>query len=832
MMIDRYLKMFGAAGLVLGGAACKRASSGESRRSDAPVADEAGQGGSDAPGSGSTDDFVAGGAPASITGVNLAELDVDNARIRCDFVSVDADLHHILCRAAAITPNGGEVLATSIAAGVEVTWPAPQLVAGQAEVVSCDVAPNRLSQECDVKLKDTTAKISLSLSVHVPATGKTRVEKAVVFLPYSVGIAAGFVAEIPYLYLTGTEDSLALANAAPKLTGMQPITVKPDHYQLLAIGMCVNKGRIFFTNGSMIRVLENGQVSHYAGSPDDDSYEDYSDRRRITLAPDRVVCDDGAIYVTQYSGKVLKLNEAGPVEVVSDGLVSPRRLTRGPAGDFYVSDGKGPVSRISRFVLGKPAEPLIEASTGKGLYEFAVNADGDVLYEERTTKPVIRSFKVRAAGGVTTDVVRTIDWKTCANDCGFFSLIAIGKSFFALGPSKAPGTATIYELSDAKPPRIVRTVALKPTHLFTDGKDFLLSDDAQVVRVAINGTTTAIAGRDAENQLAADGPATEAQFVPAIIALSPNGQTLIADDKSFQAFRIIDKEGTIRTPSDLRDRDETSAPTFASDGSLLFIDTEKLYSRSETGEYRELGAMASVLAGYEFGTESVVGLVAHGDDLYAFSSKLITRRHAGGDPSVVVGLLTANTGATAINLGEGSPAATHGRLENVVALAVGNDGSVYYVDQNPSRLRRVDRDGILTTIATDDDTNYSDLVGVAVANDGSVYAADSAGTIDLFVPQVAGSATPYKVEPLVHNRPGARKDCGTGRVRKKAAAEDIDGAIRASLSVMCIGTILSLAIDDTCPAEGGHTRIMIGQGFYDFGNLLEIIRPCRKPVAP
>lgn len=94
----------------------------------------------------------------------------------------------------------------------------------------------------------------------------------------------------------------------------------------------------------------------------------------------------------------------------------------------------------------------------------------------------------------------------------------------------------------------------------------------------------------------------------------------------------------------------------------------------------------------------------------------------------------AGTGSTAFN-GDGIPAAT----ANIdpTWIAFGPDGTLYVADQGSDRVRRIDTDGIITTLAGTGTAGFTgdggpaalarlrDPAGVGVGPDGSVYIADS-----------------------------------------------------------------------------------------------------------
>lgn len=777
-------------------------------------------------------EFVQGTPSAVVTGINLTEVNVDNARIRCDFVTVDGNLHRVLCRAAVVTPSGAEVLATSIATGVEVGWPVPTLAAGKADIASCQVAANSLSQSCDVTLTDTTAKISLSVTVRETATGRAREEKALVLLPYSVGVAAGFVAAIPYLYLTGTEEPLTLVDSTPKPTGLQPVSVPVDRFQVFARSVCGNDKRLYLTDGSIIRVVERGLISHFAGAVREDALTDYSDRRRTSFqSHGRLACDADAVYVSRSNGDVLKVSTKGPVEVLLSGLEGSRDLVTSPAGDLYFLED----NKILRILKGKPPEVAIALEGADRVTWFDMNGAGDILYQTSLTvttdgkKNYVRGIYIRTAAGETKKITADL---ACGNGCSFTRGATIGNSFFTAG--RVGSSYNAYEVTADSTLRQINKEPLNGNSLGTDGKDLLVMTVDTVFRLAMDGSTSVFAGRDTTAYLSVEGPATEAQFSTGKIDLAADGHVLVYDEDSY-TIRVMDAAGIMRTYGLKLDLN-SPAPAFDADGNVLYIDGGNLYQLPATGDPKQLATLDATFPTHDDATEDPISFIIHGEDFYAVSTDIVTRRHAGGEANIVVGL-RGDLDWRTLGTSEGLPAATHTNLDGeILNMAAGNDGSLYFIeDSGPQRLRKVSPDGILHTITTGSDTANNHMVSLALANDGTLYVADSTGTIDLFIPDPSAGPEAYKTESLIRNAPGARPDCGTGRVRKEAAAESVDGAIRASLSVMCIGEIRSIAIDDTCPTEAGRTRIMIGQQFSDYGNLIEIIRPCRKAgsvIAP
>ncbi len=784
-----------------------------------------------APASAPGDEFAAGGTPVLITGVNLAELDYDNARVRCDYIPVDAELHRILCRAVVMTPEGQELVAEAIRPGIELAWSPPTIEFGKANIASCVVAPSFLSQSCDVRLAAPTASLAFTLAVREPAVAKERAERAVVLLPFAVGIAAGFVPTIPYAYLTDSDESatgLGLdggSGSAPRPMGLQVVSVPADRMAVAPLGICRSGERLFLNEVSQIRVLENGRLTHFAGgvgNPDDDR-----DRRRISLSVRAIHCaEDGVLLVAQADGSLLRLTEKSAVERLPSKLVGPDAVSFTVNGAVRALVGR----RIVGVAADGTIETLVELPFETKVDEqevkmFAVTS-GDALYYK-----VEHSFGFSGSGNTGNDWLEsrqkngTVARVTlpCKGACNTWSMVAAGDAVYA-----STFYNGIFEMRPGKEPVVVvppEKLSSTFTRLASDGKDLYVILEDQMLRLAADGALAPVAGRVLEATLGVAIPGAEARIAGEGLIVSPLGQAAV-----FGGGRIdfLETDGTVITPKDVIDDLSFDLAAYEASGSLLLFSGTELSRRAANAKLTELGAMTDRLPSYLPPPQGVTGFMhvaRHGDDFYALNGgDQVLRFRPGSEPTMVIGMLEANASVAEPTSGEGMTAATHGLIDDGLALAVGEDGAVFVLDSGPHAdspvaIKKVGRDGILRTIANL--PPESNAGALAVANDGSIYVGMSRA-INMLTPRQDGT---YANEILAKADP--KIDCGVGRVAKSAAAADVDAAIKSSLAVMCLGIVRGVAIDDTCPTAGGRTRILIAQAFDDGNNVLEIIRPCQ-----
>jgi DNA-binding beta-propeller fold protein YncE len=216
-----------------------------------------------------------------------------------------------------------------------------------------------------------------------------------------------------------------------------------------------------------------------------------------------------------------------------------------------------------------------------------------------------------------------------------------------------------------------------------------------VRKVDPDGTITTVAGTGEAGFSGDGGLATKAQLnVPMAVAADREGNLYISDDFNYR-IRKVDKEGIITT--------------FAG-----------------TGEHQHSG---------DGGPASKAGLRDPGSIAFDARGSLYVADYTSVrkiDPSGII-TTVAGTGQAGFS-GDGGPA-TEAKL-SAYDVALDHKGNIYICDLDNQRIRKVDRDGIIHTVAGSGKKGYSgdggpatkaalkDPWGVAIDREGNLYIAD------------------------------------------------------------------------------------------------------------
>ena len=229
------------------------------------------------------------------------------------------------------------------------------------------------------------------------------------------------------------------------------------------------------------------------------------------------------------------------------------------------------------------------------------------------------------------------------------------------------------------------------------------------------GTISTVAGTGLPGSSGDGGPATDAQFLPASLAVDTAGRLYVTDQPG--RVRRVNAKGVIKTVAGTGGTNYTGdggqatdaeigiAPDLAADmdGNLYLLQFEDTAVRQVSSD-----GVISVLvcdprrspAAAALDTEGALYIVCQDDNS-------VVKVDADGSATTVAG-----TGLPGF-AGDGGPAA-EAELSLPYGIAIGPDGSVYVGDSGNNRIRKIDSEGVITTVAGTGTAGYSGDGGPAV----------------------------------------------------------------------------------------------------------------------
>ncbi len=289
------------------------------------------------------------------------------------------------------------------------------------------------------------------------------------------------------------------------------------------------------------------------------------------------------------------------------------------------------------------------------------------------------------------------------------------------------------------------------------GGSFYIADrqNHRVRRVDGTGIITTVAGIGINGSTGDGGAATSAQLaIPESMVADPSGNLYIADTGNHR-IRRVDTAGVITTVAGSGTNGEIGDGGPAT--SALFDDPQAVVSDGTGGWYiadtnhhriRHVDAngIITTVAGngaYGYGGEGAAassaqvaypaGVVLGGNTLYIAD----TGNNRVRSVDLATGIITAVAGTGIAGGGGDSGPALLAQLDFPSGLAVDNLGDLYIADAGNHRIRRVDANGVITTVAgtgTAGDLGDGDAavlaqlntpIGVAVDAQGTIYIGDS-----------------------------------------------------------------------------------------------------------
>jgi sugar lactone lactonase YvrE len=258
------------------------------------------------------------------------------------------------------------------------------------------------------------------------------------------------------------------------------------------------------------------------------------------------------------------------------------------------------------------------------------------------------------------------------------------------------------------------------------------SESVYIRKVDARGIISTIAGNGAAGYNGDTIMATDASlYYPMWIAVDNNGELLIADESN-NRIRKVDHRGMITTVAGSDSfffcgdgGPATDACIYGADGIIADRHGNMFFCDRENHRIRKVdtAGIITTIAGtgtYSFTGDGGPATAATFSDIYSIAvdetGNLFIADHTNNrirkiDTTGIISTI-AGTGTVGYS-GDGGPA-TAADLKFPVGITV-DDGNVYFVDQENSRIRMVDTTGIITTIAGNGTDGYSGDGGPATA---------------------------------------------------------------------------------------------------------------------
>ncbi|MFA9271710.1 MAG: NHL repeat-containing protein [Baekduiaceae bacterium] len=240
------------------------------------------------------------------------------------------------------------------------------------------------------------------------------------------------------------------------------------------------------------------------------------------------------------------------------------------------------------------------------------------------------------------------------------------------------------------------------------------SNSTRLRRVSPAGVISTVAGTGASGYSGDGGPATSAQLsYPSSVAVAPDGSIVFVDAFN-RCVRRVGPDGIITTiagTGTMGSSPDGGAATAANitpfavaverDGSVLIAESAKVRRVDASGIITTVAGTGAYASGGDGGPATSAQLnmpsaVAVAPDGGILIAEMFGQRVRRVSPEGIISTI-AGTGAMGFS-GDGGPA-TAAQLQGPEGVAVAPDGSVLIGDRVNHRVRRVDPQGIITTIA-------------------------------------------------------------------------------------------------------------------------------------
>lgn len=453
-----------------------------------------------------------------------------------------------------------------------------------------------------------------------------------------------------------------------------------------------SRGRVIFSEPQRLRAIDNGTITTIAGDGKGNGITSGAIATETSLESASGLALDGSgnlLFADQAriwriaNNRITPLAGNGDYAVAGDGLGatlasfhSPYGLARDGQGNLFVSDERCACVRII------DTQNIVRRIAGNG--QFGIVPDGT---------PGLRTF-VHLPRGMAFDSRGNL---LLAN-----SDLSMLSSFAPDGTHRRLAGGSVGCCEEGIP--AVRSPLDYPAAIAVDraGNVYVSETGSDLIRIIdTNGVISVFAGRPFTRGFGGDnGPRRQAIFRdPTGLAFDTQGRLHIAD-RSNRRIRRIDANGIVSTVAG------NGAPGFTGDG----------------GPATQAALLSpTAVAFLPNGTLLIADIEGH--RIRSVDTQGVIRTFAG-------------TGRRESS-GDGGPA-TNASLHGPSGLAVDARGSVYVLEQDGNRLRRIDASGIITTIAGNGNAGFQGdggsslnaslnepLLGIAVDAAGNVFFSDT-----------------------------------------------------------------------------------------------------------
>ena len=390
--------------------------------------------------------------------------------------------------------------------------------------------------------------------------------------------------------------------------------------------------------------------------------DSYADNGRI-----RRIAPDGTISTIAGGGSEFP-GDGGPAKMAS--LKRPAGVATDAAGNLYFAD---PFAHCVRKV---DKRGVITTVAGTGV--AGLSGDGGPARQAQVTGP--KAVGVDARGNVYIADSGNYRLRKVSPDGVISTIAGAGDKF----PGDGLQAADVSFCSDR--------LALAALATDRDGNVYLAN--CWIQRISPSGILSNLAGDGTYNLGGNGGPASNAQlFGPADIVFAPDGSLLIADSGN-DMIRKVGLDGVITT-----------------------------FAGNQEHGYHGDGGPAT---GTSLATPDALVMDSSGNLYIADSANARVRKVS---PDGIITTVAGN--GTTGSSGDGGPAQL-AKINYPRGIAVDSAGNLFLADANESRVRKVSTDGIITTVAGDGTLNYSGdgrLAANAQINSPWGVATDSKGNL-------------------------------------------------------------------------------------------------------